>query len=182
MTSPSALQPPASLCSSSMSCYTALTTCRRMRKGASAAADYLLPAIASHLTVLPRSVFRYAPALPAATMLIAFGLWNPLAKLHCRLVHLLRAIDCKVNLIVFNTHEGSRFQPSTKEAVLAFRSILIQVSVTFKWYDPTNNKMVTFASALGLTYVHRAGRTAELILLTIIHEALHVTGCVHRLR
>ena len=69
--------------------------------------------------------------LPPCSLL--FGLWNPLAKFHCRLVHLLRAIDCKVNLIVFNTHEGSRFQPSTTEAVLSFRSKLIQVTVSFKW-------------------------------------------------
>lgn len=40
---------------------------------------------------------------------------------------LLQPIDCKVNLIVFNTHEGTRFKPSTPEAVQAFRSIVIQV-------------------------------------------------------
>ena len=45
----------------------------------------------------------------------------------CRLVDLLSPIDCKVNLIVFNTHEGTRFRPSTHEAVQAFRSIVIQV-------------------------------------------------------
>lgn len=45
----------------------------------------------------------------------------------CRLVGLLHPIDCKVNLIVFNTHEGTRFKPSTPEAVQLFRSIVIQV-------------------------------------------------------
>lgn len=45
----------------------------------------------------------------------------------CRLVQLLKPIDCKVNLIVFNTHEGSRFRPSTAEDVQSFRSIVIQV-------------------------------------------------------
>ena len=46
----------------------------------------------------------------------------------CRLVKILDQIDCKVNLIVFNTYEGSIFQPSTTEDVLAFRSVLIQVA------------------------------------------------------
>lgn len=47
---------------------------------------------------------------------------------HHRLVELLQPIDCKVNLIVFNTHEGSRFAPSTPAAVQQFRSIVIQVT------------------------------------------------------
>lgn len=47
--------------------------------------------------------------------------------LHDRLVELLQSIDCKVNLIVFNTHAGSRFKPSTPSAVQQFRSIMIQV-------------------------------------------------------
>lgn len=49
--------------------------------------------------------------------------------LHCRLVELLQPIDCKVNLIVFNTHEGTRFKSSTPEAVHAFRSVVIQARI-----------------------------------------------------
>lgn len=49
-------------------------------------------------------------------------------------MELLQPIDCKVNLIVFNTHEGSRFKPSTPEAVQAFRSIVIQVTArSIQW-------------------------------------------------
>ena len=39
-----------------------------------------------------------------------------------RLVTMLEALSCKVNLIAFNAHEGTRFQPSAREAMLAFRS------------------------------------------------------------
>jgi len=43
-----------------------------------------------------------------------------------RLVQLLEPIYCKVNLICFNTHEGSSFRPSTAEALKAFQSIVGQ--------------------------------------------------------
>lgn len=43
-----------------------------------------------------------------------------------RLVQLTQSIRCKINLIVFNPHAGTSFQPSTPERVYAFRSILIQ--------------------------------------------------------
>ena len=33
---------------------------------------------------------------------------------------------CKVNLLAFNSHEGSPFKPSSKEQIQAFRSLLIQ--------------------------------------------------------
>ncbi|GIL50442.1 hypothetical protein Vafri_6565 [Volvox africanus] len=43
-----------------------------------------------------------------------------------RLVGMLSRVNCKINLIVFNPHVGTRFQPSTDEAVTAFRSVLVQ--------------------------------------------------------
>jgi 23S rRNA (adenine2503-C2)-methyltransferase len=39
---------------------------------------------------------------------------------------MLEPINCKVNLILFNPHAGTRFFPSENEQVLAFRSVLIQ--------------------------------------------------------
>ena len=42
------------------------------------------------------------------------------------LIHLLRNVRCKINLIVFNPHDGTPFAPSTTESVLAFRNELIQ--------------------------------------------------------
>jgi len=41
-----------------------------------------------------------------------------------RLGELLRNVKCMVNLIVFNPHEGTLFEPSTPEAVEAFRAEL----------------------------------------------------------
>lgn len=38
-----------------------------------------------------------------------------------RLVQLLKPIQCKVNLIAFNAHKGTRFQPSSRDAMLSFR-------------------------------------------------------------
>ena len=43
-----------------------------------------------------------------------------------RLLELLEGIEAKVNLIVFNPHEGTRFKPSHMPDVMAFRSILIR--------------------------------------------------------
>lgn len=43
-----------------------------------------------------------------------------------RLLKLLEGIEAKVNLIVFNPHEGTRFKPSHMPDVMAFRSILIR--------------------------------------------------------
>jgi 23S rRNA (adenine2503-C2)-methyltransferase len=43
-----------------------------------------------------------------------------------RLLELTRNIRCKINLIVFNPHEGTAFQPSTPERTQAFRSLLIE--------------------------------------------------------
>lgn len=43
-----------------------------------------------------------------------------------RLVALLEGVHAKVNLIMFNPFQGTRFKPSTIEQVLAFRSVLIQ--------------------------------------------------------
>ena len=42
------------------------------------------------------------------------------------LIHLLRNVRCKINLIVFNPHEGTPFERSTPEAVYAFRDVLIK--------------------------------------------------------
>lgn len=38
-----------------------------------------------------------------------------------RLADLTADLACKVNLITFNPHQGTRFQPSPMEQVLAFR-------------------------------------------------------------
>jgi hypothetical protein len=37
------------------------------------------------------------------------------------LVQIIAGIGCKVNLIVFNTHDGSQFQPSLRDTVQKFR-------------------------------------------------------------
>lgn len=42
------------------------------------------------------------------------------------LIQLLRNVRCKINLIVFNPHEGTPFEASTPEAVYAFRDVLIK--------------------------------------------------------
>ena len=42
------------------------------------------------------------------------------------LLSLLKGVKCKINLIVFNPHEGTEYRASTQEAVVAFRDILIK--------------------------------------------------------
>ena len=48
------------------------------------------------------------------------GINDSLEDAH-RLTQLLQPIQCKVNLIAFNAHEGTRFQPSGRDAMLSFR-------------------------------------------------------------
>lgn len=43
-----------------------------------------------------------------------------------RLLALLETVKAKINLIVFNPHAGTKFQPSEGQRVKSFRSILIQ--------------------------------------------------------
>lgn len=42
-----------------------------------------------------------------------------------RLADLTADLACKVNLITFNPHQGTRFQPSPMEQVLAFRCVML---------------------------------------------------------
>lgn len=43
-----------------------------------------------------------------------------------RLVALMHNIECKINLIMFNPHEGTRFTASSMDQVEAFRNIIMQ--------------------------------------------------------
>lgn len=40
------------------------------------------------------------------------------------LVELIEDVECKVNLIVFNPHEGTLYSASTSEAIHAFRCVV----------------------------------------------------------
>jgi len=42
-----------------------------------------------------------------------------------RLALLLDPIQCKINLIGFNAHEGTRFLPSSREQILEFRWVVV---------------------------------------------------------
>ena len=46
---------------------------------------------------------------------------NDLPEHAAELLQLLRPVECKVNLIVFNTHEGAAFSASSPDAVQHFR-------------------------------------------------------------
>ncbi|KAK1302321.1 hypothetical protein QJS10_CPB12g00204 [Acorus calamus] len=43
-----------------------------------------------------------------------------------RLIELVRGIPCKINLISFNPHSGSRFRPTPEEKMIEFRNILAE--------------------------------------------------------
>lgn len=46
---------------------------------------------------------------------------NDLPEHAAELLQLLQPVECKVNLIVFNSHEGTEFAASSGEAVQEFR-------------------------------------------------------------
>ena len=72
------------------------------------------------------------------------GTWAYLLVLPCRLVQLMQNIECKINLIVFNPHKGTRFTPTGMDQVMAFRSVLIQVAcwnqAGHTWQCPVSQK------------------------------------------
>ncbi|GKD62915.1 dual-specificity RNA methyltransferase RlmN [Tanacetum coccineum] len=43
-----------------------------------------------------------------------------------RIINLVKGIPCKINLITFNPHSGSNFQPTTNEKMVEFRNTLAE--------------------------------------------------------
>ncbi|GFR44485.1 hypothetical protein Agub_g5748 [Astrephomene gubernaculifera] len=66
-----------------------------------------------------------------------------------RLASMLSRVQCKVNLIVFNPHEGTRFQPSRPEDVTAFRSHLISRGLVCTIRDSRGDDEMAACGQLG---------------------------------
>ncbi|KAF8040488.1 hypothetical protein BT93_B2653 [Corymbia citriodora subsp. variegata] len=47
-----------------------------------------------------------------------------------RLINLVQGIPCKINLISFNPHSGSKFKPTPEEKIIEFRNILAEGGCT----------------------------------------------------
>lgn len=47
-----------------------------------------------------------------------------------RLIDLVQGIPCKINLISFNPHSGSKFKPTPEEKIIEFRNILAEGGCT----------------------------------------------------
>ncbi|EFJ41566.1 hypothetical protein VOLCADRAFT_42666, partial [Volvox carteri f. nagariensis] len=76
------------------------------------------------------------------------GINDTLQDAH-RLVAMLARVNCKVNLIMFNPHAGTRFQPSTEEAVTAFRSALVQAGMVCTIRDSRGDDEMAACGQLG---------------------------------
>ena len=74
-------------------------------------------------TLLLHSRRHYCPLSPF--LCLVFEVLSNL--LTCRLVELMQDVECKINLIMFNPHEGTQFTASSMEQVEAFRDIIMQV-------------------------------------------------------
>lgn len=76
------------------------------------------------LETLLASLKRHSPRRGERSVFIEYvmlqGVNDTMEDAH-RLVDLLQDIECKINLIGFNAHEGTRFKPSPEEQILAFR-------------------------------------------------------------
>ncbi|GLC36656.1 hypothetical protein PLESTM_000486100 [Pleodorina starrii] len=66
-----------------------------------------------------------------------------------RLASMLSRVHCKVNLIVFNPHAGTRFQPSTEQAVTDFRSALVQRGLVCTIRDSRGDDEMAACGQLG---------------------------------
>ena len=67
-----------------------------------------------------------------------------------RLAGLLAYVECKVNLIVFNTFEGAPFGPSNVEEVRAFRAILVKSGLVCTVRDSRGDDKMAACGQLGL--------------------------------
>mmetsp|Transcript_6068 Transcript_6068/g.21713 ORF Transcript_6068/g.21713 Transcript_6068/m.21713 type:complete len:372 (+) Transcript_6068:243-1358(+) len=67
-----------------------------------------------------------------------------------RLAGLLAHVECKVNLIVFNTFEGAPFGPSNVEEVRAFRAILVKSGLVCTVRDSRGDDKMAACGQLGL--------------------------------
>lgn len=47
-----------------------------------------------------------------------------------RLIDLVQGIPCKINLISFNPHSGSKFKPTPEKKIIEFRNILAEGGCT----------------------------------------------------
>lgn len=66
-----------------------------------------------------------------------------------RLLEMLRPVATKVNLICFNTHDGTMFQPSEAQTVLDFRSTLIQGGLVCTIRDSRGDDEMAACGQLG---------------------------------
>lgn len=66
-----------------------------------------------------------------------------------RLAGIASRVRCKVNLIVFNPHEGTRFEASTPEAVAAFRGVLIRAGHVATVRDSRGDDTMAACGQLG---------------------------------
>ncbi|KAK9902027.1 hypothetical protein WJX75_001626 [Coccomyxa subellipsoidea] len=66
-----------------------------------------------------------------------------------RLVKLTAAIECKVNLILFNPHAGTPFVASSKEQVLAFQAVLKTAGVVCTVRDSRGDDEMAACGQLG---------------------------------
>lgn len=70
----------------------------------------------------------------------------------------MQDIECKINLIVFNPHKGTRFTATGMDQVMAFRSVLIQVAYCKQagraWQCPMSQKAAKSSYEAGESLQH----------------------------
>ena len=92
----------------------------------------------------------------------------------CRLVELMQPIECKINLIMFNPHQGTRFTASHMDQVEAFRAIIMQVvSLSIQDYHAS-------VAAGSSTWTLHYGEWLSKILYT--PNCTHTDGLIQQLK
>jgi hypothetical protein len=105
-----------------------------------------------------------------------------------RLADLTADLACKVNLITFNPHQGTRFQPSPMEQVLAFRCAALLLAGCLPGWQagatdtsslaPVRGPLLVVAGPAGASGTHacmHAGRPA--VLLAVLTWCLEPRLC-----
>lgn len=67
-----------------------------------------------------------------------------------RLVHLVKDIPCKINLISFNPHCGSLFRSSREETIIEFRNTLAKAGCVVFWRPSRGDDKMAACGQLGM--------------------------------
>ncbi len=88
----------------------------------------------------------------------------------------MEGIECKVNLIMFNPHQGTPFTASSMEQVEAFRDVIMQVLLSIITTNASSHSIVDCLTYPVTLILHERMSTA-LAFVTAMRGLVMLTRC-----